>query len=166
MHGCVPHLRPILHRMACGVAIGAALICPSCAPPIFLAGPTIQAVSAGAGAFVNGEIQAAWTVPIDNLWPAGEATLRELEFEVVSIRRRNQKFGLMFAKDLSGRSIEISMKSITPEVTRFTIRVGTFGDEPVSRLIVRQLEIELGKRTPNPALPALDQPGTVGGNPS
>jgi hypothetical protein len=117
---------------------------------MMLAGPTIQAVSAGAGAFVNGEIQAAWTVPIDAMWPSGQEAIRQLQFKVVSEKLRSKNRGLMFAEDLNGRSIEISMRAITPTVTRFTIRVGTFGDEAVSRLIVKQLEIELNKRLPGP----------------
>lgn len=113
---------------------------------MMLAGPTIQAISAGAGAYVNGEIQAAWTVPLDSLWPAAKAAVRELQFKVANERLEPGVKGLIFVEDLAHRSIEIKMTVVTPTVTRFTIRVGILGDEALSRLIVKSLEIQVGKQ--------------------
>lgn len=120
-------------------------VLPSCAPPMMLAGPTIQAISAGAGAYVNGEIQAAWTIPINSLWPAAQAAVRDLQFTVVRERLDDSRKGVIFVQDAVKRSIEINMTAVTPTVTRFTIRVGVFGDEAISRLIVKSLELEVQK---------------------
>ncbi len=112
---------------------------------MMLAGPTIQAISAGAGAYVNGEIQAAWTVPLDTLWPAAQASVQDLQFTLVRSKLDSGLKGVIFVQDNERRSIEINMAAITPTVTRFTIRVGVFGDEAISRLIVKSLELEVDK---------------------
>lgn len=141
--------------LCCAAALAVAAGLSSCAPPVLVASAGVQAFTAGAGAFANGELRAAWLVPLEDLWPAANDTVRALEFVVEDARLEPEdriaegepaRKGLIFAEDGTGRTVEFFLVAVTPSVTRLSIRVGVFGDEAVSRLILRRLEQEVEAR--------------------
>ena len=54
-------------------------------------------------------------------------------------------FAKLIARDAGDKKIEIELKKVLEHLTRVTIRVGVFGDEPLSRLMLERLKKNLDK---------------------
>lgn len=118
-----------------------------CAAPVMFAGPAMQAVSVGAGAFSNGELTAAWPVPMEELWISTRRVIDELQFPVKAVRTsEDAQTAIVFADDTQGRDVEIRVDAVTPVVSTIRIRVGFWGDEAVSRLVLSRIEQDLRAR--------------------
>lgn len=117
-----------------------------------------SAAQAGASAFIQGELRAAMRIPIRQLYDAtidaaGEKGLRlevrEAEFRdesaVITCRETGES-----GHGGNDRVIEIIMRKSSPNVTAITIQVGTFGDQPMSRLVLDEIRHQL---SPNQAIP-------------
>ncbi|MEM4658467.1 MAG: DUF3568 family protein [Candidatus Methanosuratincola sp.] len=98
------------------------------------------AAGAGAGtvAYIKGELQATEGVPIDRAWSAARGAVEEMKFVVTSEERDAVK-GRINALGVDNRKIQISLNRKSESVTQVNIRVGVFGDEAVSRLILERM---------------------------
>lgn len=112
------------------------------------AAPTINVVSAGMGAaqlgssaYTEGELQSAVKRPRDRL---AAATTRA--FEALQYARSEAEAGadetVIVARDQQGRRARVVLSASTPVVTVIRIRVGFFGDQAISRLILEEITRE------------------------
>jgi len=94
------------------------------------------AAAAGAGgyAYVNGESKATEAASLDRTWNATLAAMKDLEFPVTS-QRKDALQAELTARNASDKKIAIQLKKVSDSATEIHIRVGTFGDETVSRVI-------------------------------
>lgn len=102
---------------------------------------------AGAGtvAYIKGELKSTEEASIDRTWEAAQEAVKDLEFVITSKEKENTSFAKLIARDARDKKIEIELKKVSEHLTKVTIRVGVFGDESLSRLILERLKKSLGK---------------------
>ncbi len=98
------------------------------------------AAAAGAGtyAYFKGEMKVDEPVSLDRGWTATLAAMKELRYVV-----RSQNKGALEA-ELEARTegdvkVHITLKRLTDNATEFRLRVGTFGDEVMSKMIMERI---------------------------
>ncbi len=98
------------------------------------------AAGAGAGtvAYIKGELRAMEPVSFDRAWSASKGALDSMDF-VITEEDRDAVKGKLLALGVDNKKVRISLKRESAKVTRVNIRVGTFGDETVSRFILEKI---------------------------
>ncbi len=127
----------------------------SCADPIIVVTAGTSVLQAGSSAFVNGEMVAAIPKPLTTVYDAADSALRELQFNMGQ-QKLGDFNGYLYATETQRRRIEITLEKKSPVVTKVNIRVGFFGDQAMSRLIMGTLQSKLNP-TGKP-MPAPDEP--------
>ena len=104
----------------------------------------VVGVAAGAGAgvggyaWVNGEIKTTEGASLDRTWNATLAAMKDLEFPVTDQAKDALEANLT-ARNASNTNISIKLKNLSNTSTKIRIRVGTFGDESLSRTILNKI---------------------------
>ena len=115
----------------------ATVICSNgCA--LFLIGAGV-AIGVGTAKYVGGELQSADEVTMDRAWKASLQAMQELEFRVTK-QQKDALAGEIVARRADDTRILIRFKKQSDTVTEMRIRVGTFGDEQLSRLIYEKIK--------------------------
>ncbi len=141
-----------------GVFLLGACALAACAPPMILVG-TFSAVQTGAAAYINGQIKAAYSIPFEQVLGAADEALAVLEYPVRS-RAVRAASATLLADEIDGRDITIIITKRSERVTKIRIRVGTIGDQVVSRLILAEIQNRLiAERGPIYDLPELRPAG-------
>ena len=102
------------------------------------------AAAAGAGtvAYIKGELKATEEATLNKTWEATVAAIDELQFLVVNKIKDNVSAELE-AKTADNKTVKIQLKRVTDNLTDISIRIGTFGDESLSRYILSKIEARL-----------------------
>ena len=95
-------------------------------------------------AWVRDALQTTVDASLDHTVKATTAALKSLQFSAVTTRA-DAISGIVTANTARDEKIEITITSVTPVQTRLDIRVGTFGDQPVSQRILREIQQQLRK---------------------
>lgn len=95
-------------------------------------------------AWVRDALQTTLDAPLDRTVKATTAALKQLQFSTV-VTRADALSGVVTATTARDEKIEITLASVTPIQTRVDIRVGTFGDKPVSQRILGEIQLQLQK---------------------
>ncbi|MFT3830655.1 MAG: DUF3568 family protein [Opitutaceae bacterium] len=93
-------------------------------------------------AWVRDALQTTVDAPLDRTVQATTRALKNLQFAAVATRS-DALSGVVTAQTARDEKIEITITSVTPVQTRLDIRVGTFGDRPVSQRILSEIQKEL-----------------------
>ena len=93
-------------------------------------------------AWVRDALQTTFDAPLDRTVKATTAALKKLQFSSVATRA-DALSGVVTATTARDEKIEITITSVTPVQTRVDIRVGTFGDKPVSQRILGEIQLQL-----------------------
>jgi hypothetical protein len=111
--------------------------------------PVVLVGGAGAGtwAYVKGEIKGTEEASLDKTWTATLAAMKDLEYPV-TYKAKDALAAEMKAVNSSGTSIDINLKKLSDSATEIRIRVGIFGDEPLSRTILNKINGQLGIKSP------------------
>ncbi len=99
----------------------------------------IAVAGAGGWAWYKGEIKATEQAPLDKTWNATLATMKDLEYPV-TYKAKDALAAELKAVNSSGTTININLKKLSDNSTEIRIRVGTIGDEPLSRTIISKIE--------------------------
>jgi hypothetical protein len=96
------------------------------------------AAGAGTVAYLKGELKTNEDVPIDKLWNATQAAIKEMGFTVKKFEKAasSAQFVALTADD---KTITIKLKKRNDFLTEITIRAGTFGDESLSKKILEEI---------------------------
>ncbi len=99
------------------------------------------AAAAGAGtvAYIKGELKATEEATLNKTWEATVAAIDELQFLVVNKIKDNVSAEIQ-AKTADNKTVKIQLKRVTDNLTDISIRIGTFGDESLSRYILSKIE--------------------------
>ena len=102
------------------------------------------AAAAGAAgyAYVSGELKSTESASLERAWSATTAAMQELEFPVTS-KSKDALGAELTARNASDKKIAITLKKRSDNATEIRIRVGTFGDESLSRLILEKIKKRL-----------------------
>ncbi len=96
------------------------------------------AAGAGTVAYLKGELKTNEDVPINKLFDATRAALKEMGLTVQKFEKAvdSAQFTAMTADD---KTIKINLKKRNDYLTELSIRVGTFGDESLSKKILEEI---------------------------
>jgi hypothetical protein len=108
---------------------------------LFVAGAAAGAGAAGY-AYVDGEVQTTEAAAMNRTWDACLAAMQDLQFPVTA-QAKDALQGNLTARDASNTSIQIKLKYVSNTSTDIRIRVGTFGDESMSRIILNKINSHL-----------------------
>lgn len=102
------------------------------------------AAAAGAGtyAYVNGELKDTEGVAYDTVYNATLAAMNDLQYAVVG-KQKDAINAKITARTSGDKKIEINLVKQSATVTEIHIRVGTFGDESLSRQILDKIKAHL-----------------------
>jgi hypothetical protein len=93
-------------------------------------------------AYVSGEIEATETASLTQAWDASLAAMGDLKFTVMN-RTKDALEGEIKARDAKDTTIKIQLKYVSKNLTKVQIRVGTFGDEARSQIILGKIREHL-----------------------
>jgi hypothetical protein len=116
-----------------------------CGPALIAGG---AAVGAGTVMMAQGEVYSEFARPMDDVWKASLAVLKDLDLQIWDKDKRPSR-GLIKARRLDGSPITIRLSPETRRTTKVAIRVGTFGDEDTSKLILDEIAGRLHKQSMN-----------------
>jgi hypothetical protein len=102
------------------------------------------AAAAGAGgyAYIKGEAKSTEGSSLDKTWNATLTAMKELEFPIIK-QGKDAIAGELTARNATGKDIHIYEKKLSDTATEISIRVGTFGDEALSRTILMKIKSHL-----------------------
>ncbi len=105
---------------------------------LFLVG---GAAAAGAGtvAYVNGELRETENVACDTAYDATLAAMGDLQYAVVDKSKAGIKMTIL-ARTSGDKKIQVTLNKQSVSVTEIRIRVGTFGDESLSRQLLDKIK--------------------------
>jgi hypothetical protein len=117
------------------------LLAAACAPvvtpePFLSVGLTVA--QAGTAAFRQGELSAALRHPLADLHGATLAALERLQIPLET-SDLNEKRSVITAREAGGALIEVNITPVSPVVSGLSIKVGLFGDQPLSRLLLDEI---------------------------
>ncbi len=100
------------------------------------------AAGAGTIAYLKGELKALEDANIDRVWRATEGAVNELNF-IVTNKVKDAVSAKLDALTADNKNVHITLKRKTDSLTEITIRIGTFGNEELSRLILEKIQKRL-----------------------
>ena len=118
------------------IAIGSQLGCA-----VLLVGGGAVA-GAGMVAYAKGELTAAETADLDRVWAAAQGAMDDLDF-VIQSRLTTAGSAKLIARGAGSRRVTVTVERRVGSLTDITVRVGYFGDEPLSRLILQKIRQRL-----------------------
>lgn len=98
------------------------------------------AAAGGAGAvlYIKGELHSTEDVSLDRAWNATQAAINDMGFTVTA-KDKDAVSAELVALTADNKKISIILNRKADNVTEISIRVGTFGDESMSRLILEKI---------------------------
>ncbi len=100
------------------------------------------AAGAGAVAYVRGELDATVGNSYEATLSATNRALTDLQFARIS-ETKDAFNAVLVARSAIDKKIEIKLTKSGEGLTRVQIRIGTFGDEPMSRAILDKIKSNL-----------------------
>ncbi len=102
----------------------------------------VREATSDAVAWVRDALQTTVDAPLDRTVKSTTRALQNLQFAAVATKA-DALAGVVTAQTARDEKIEITITSVTPVQTRLDIRVGAFGDRPVSQRILAEIQAEL-----------------------
>ena len=99
---------------------------------------------AGAGtiAYIKGELKSTEGYPFATVWDATVKAVDQLEFIVVN-KVNDSISGKYECMTADNKTVHINVNRVGDNITEIKIRVGTFGDETLSRYILSKIQSNL-----------------------
>lgn len=129
-------VRKYLAVLSAAVLIGLATVTSGCI-----------AVAAGAGAgaavaYVRGQLEATLGSSFDNTANATNRAIQQLGMAKVS-EKKDALVDVFTVRNAADKKIEIRLDNMARDLTKVRIRVGVFGDEPLSIAILEKIKSNL-----------------------
>ncbi len=96
------------------------------------------AVGAGAIAYTKGELRVVEAISLDQAWTAAQKGLQALELTAID-KGKDRLNAKLSARTSEGKEITLNLKNEGARLTEVRIRIGTFGDEQLSRRILEAM---------------------------
>lgn len=150
----------MLRRMLMRINLGAVLIllsaAGSCTAPVYIITAGLAVAQVGTTAYTNGELQTSVFVDFDAAVAAAHAAVDVLDLKPTSTRIEGRS-AVISASDLGSRSITIDISKRSSRVCKINIRVGFWGDQSMSRLVLAQMQKYLTERGQLPPPPGASE---------
>ena len=106
----------------------------------------VVGAAAGAGAgtviYIKGELHSSEAVTFERAGRAAESALKDLGYAITDKKQDTAKYTLI-AYGAGGTKITVTLEKTSATVTDIGVRVGTFGDETLSRQIMDKIKSRL-----------------------
>ncbi len=122
------------------IAIGSQLGCAA----LLLGGGAVA--GAGMVAYAKGELIAVEDADLDRVWAAAQGAMDDLDF-VIQSRLTTAGSAKLIARGAGSRRVTVAVERRVGNLTEISVRVGYFGDEPLSRLILQKIRRRLDLAT-------------------
>jgi hypothetical protein len=118
--------------------LAVATLCAGCG--VLLVG---AAAGAGAGtiAWIKGELRSTEGVPFDKAVLASQAGLKDMGYGTPA--KEMEAGDVKFITYAGGKKIQVTLVKVSATATEIHIRVGTFGDQELSRQILAKIQAHL-----------------------
>ncbi|HAM72194.1 MAG TPA: hypothetical protein DCM86_11175 [Verrucomicrobiales bacterium] len=109
---------------------------------------SVALIGAGAAAgvagvaYANGELKASLEAPLDKAYGAAQGAMRDLQFTVKDTAK-DALYAKVEAKTANDKTVRITLNKTSDKITELRIRVGTFGDEALSRTVHDKIKARL-----------------------
>ncbi len=100
------------------------------------------AAGAGIVAYTKGELTTAEEADLDRVWAAAQGAMDDLDF-VIQSRLTTAGSAKLIARGAGSRRVTVTLERRVGNLTEISVRVGYFGDEPLSRLILQKIRRRL-----------------------
>ena len=97
------------------------------------------AAGAGGVAYVKGELKSKENAPLDRVWEATLGAMKEMEYPITS-QTKDVLAAHSIARTAQDKKIDITLKKLSDDSTEVRIRVGTFGDQHLSQMILERIQ--------------------------
>ena len=114
--------------------LGLSLLINSGCPALLLGG----AAGAGSVAYITGELKSTEEVSMSRAWRATQKTMNDLGFAITSMEK-DAFYGQITARGAGDKKVKIKLERQSDKLTGIKIRVGMFGDEPLSMQILNNI---------------------------
>lgn len=127
-------------RLLLGLILGLSLVVNSRCQALLIGAECGALV--GAAAYKGGEVRYTGELSLNEAWDATQKALSDLGYGITSEERHVSDAPYQLTAEKAGsKKIRVTLKRQSDAVTEIGVRVGTFGDESLSRLIIKQIEI-------------------------
>lgn len=92
----------------------------------------------GTAKYLTGELQITEGISLNRAWGAAKLTMKDMEFTIIE-KDKDAIRAKVIALGVGGKKIRIHMERKSDNVTLVKIRVGTFGNERDSQLILEKM---------------------------
>jgi hypothetical protein len=121
------------------MVLAAALLAVGGGCAVLVVGGAAAAVGVGTYAYINGELKGTEAASLDQAYTASLAAMKDLEFPITN-KSKDALQAEVLARNSADKKILIKLKKVSDGATEIRIRVGTFGDESLSRLILDKIK--------------------------
>lgn len=112
----------------------------------------VGAGAAGTVAYTQGDLEAEENQNIDQVYAATRKAADDLKLHVITGEGGKDALSAkLVARDAADKEITIKLKTVAQDVTKVSIRVGTFGSQTKQRLIYNKIQDNLKAMSPQPA---------------
>ncbi len=127
------------------VCVAAAVAALSSSGCLALALGTAAAGGAASYAYVRGRITDEFPADLVTTWTAAHAALVDLGLPVLGVERSREGEGSLTSQTPDGKkvTVELEARPALPPVTRVHVRVGLWGDAPLSERLFNQMHARL-----------------------
>lgn len=106
---------------------------------LVLVGGAAVAVGAGTVAYVDGELKETESVAYDKAYDATLAAMSDMQYAIVD-KSKDGITAKVLARTGGDKKVQITLTKQSASATEICIRVGTFGDENLSRQILGKIK--------------------------
>ena len=124
------------------IALGCALLALSTSGCVLLAVGAAGAAGAGTVAYIRGELDTSLNGTVDTVGVATTKALEELRLAKIH-ENKSAVDAEIRARTGQDKRVDIRLNRAADNLTRVRIRVGTFGDEELSRLLLEKIKAKL-----------------------
>ncbi len=96
----------------------------------------------GTYAYVTGELSSVEQASVDKVWSATQSAVKDLQFTVKE-QSKDALQGRLDAEQADKTDITIKVERESETLTKVRIRVGVFGDEATSRIIMDKIKSKM-----------------------
>jgi len=122
--------------------LGLSLLVNSGCPALLVGVAAGGAAGVGAVKYVGGELRSTEEVSLNRAWKATQKAINDLEFTITS-KEKDVFDAQLIPSGAADKKIKVRLKKQSETVTEIRIRIGVFGNEPLSRHILEKIKKRL-----------------------
>jgi len=104
----------------------------------------------GTIAYVRGDLESVESQKLDAVYAASLKAMEKLDLAVTK-KSKDALSAVIVGRDAQDKKVSITLKTVSDEATKLSIRVGVFGSETKSRLIYKEISENLKRPEPDKA---------------